>query len=226
MAYDPNELLYKSVFCTDNSESNGVATDHFSDECFVIADAGDSPSHAGAIARYTAETAVWGYKLIRQRNFYWSDKQLLLKRIFRSVNIALWQKRRDPEYKQIMVSLAVIILGKEKCWIGWIGTNNIVIVRNAAVFFRAITSSDDVIVHQRLGVRRFGVVPRTYRDEMINSDTIIAVNCGIWRHTTDAVMIRVAVEYQKERACEMLHDGMSRESETEEKAAIIIRRLG
>src|SRR3989304_8104996 len=63
---------------------------NFSDECFVVAD-GVSDIHGEAAAKLAADTAIWGYKHVRQRPFYWADKRRLLKRIFRSSNLTLWQ---------------------------------------------------------------------------------------------------------------------------------------
>src|SRR3990167_8511195 len=72
---------------------------NYNDECFVICDGVGGLPHGEVASKLACDTAVWAYKLVRQRRTYWKDRKLFLKRIFRTTNITLWQKQREEEFE-------------------------------------------------------------------------------------------------------------------------------
>ena len=103
----------------------GSGFTHFADECFIITDGVASLPHAKEAEELTAQTALWAYKVVRQRPFYWKEKLPFLKRIFRSTNLRLWQKRRDPGFDEGLASaLMVLIVIEDYFWLGSAGNCN------------------------------------------------------------------------------------------------------
>ena len=101
---------------------SGIGFTHFTDECFIITDGVRSLPHAKEAEALTAETALWAYRVVRQRPFYWKEKLPFLKRIFRSTNLRLWQKRRDPGFDAGLASaLMVLIVIQDYFWLGSAG---------------------------------------------------------------------------------------------------------
>jgi hypothetical protein len=95
----------------------------FASDFFVVARGNPLLPHAKKQADFAVETALWGYKQIRTRRFYWVDKKKLLVRILRSTNIALWQRKREPFFSGGMeVDIICIAVGQQRYWIG--GTGN------------------------------------------------------------------------------------------------------
>ncbi len=106
---------------------------NFNDECFVLADGVGSLPNADVASKFAAETAVWGYKLIRQHRYYWLDKKLFMKRIFRSTNMAVWQKRREVGFEEgLATKLMVCMVGPKTFWLGYTGDSGAWIIRDGA----------------------------------------------------------------------------------------------
>ena len=107
---------------------------HFNDECFIIADGYPGLPHAQEAEKLTAETALWAYNMVRQRPFYWGEKLKFLKRIFRSTNLTLWQKRRDPGFDAGLASaLMVLIVIEDYFWLGSAGNCNSFLFRDGLI---------------------------------------------------------------------------------------------
>lgn len=81
--------------------------------------------HPDVGPQFAADTAVWGYKQIRQRNYYWFDKKKLMERIIRSTNIALWQKQRDDACDGgVCVDGVCAIFGEKMAWVASFGQSS------------------------------------------------------------------------------------------------------
>jgi serine/threonine protein phosphatase PrpC len=134
--------------------------DHYKDECFAVAKGNQDLPNADLGSRLAAETALWGYRQIRLRPFYWQDKKLLLNRIFRSVNMTLWQKRRETGFtKGVESTLGVVIFGPHKVWLGAMGDCPIYIFRNGQIVDE-LSSKLNIHKFNCLGRDRYGIVPQ------------------------------------------------------------------
>ncbi len=166
---------------------------NFNDECFVVADGLGGMPHGEIAAKFAAETAVWGYKLIRQRRVYWLDKKLLLKRIFRSTNIALWQKQRETGFTKGMgTTLDVVLVGERNFWLGHVGDGSAWMLHERK--FAKLTT-DDADKEGRLtkviGAVRYGLTPQRRSGRFVPGDTILLATDGVTRYTSPARLFHI-----------------------------------
>jgi len=154
---------------------------NFNDECFVVTDGVGSLPHADVAAHLAAETAIWGYKHIRQRPFYWADKKLFLKRIFRSANIAVWQKQREvPFVDGLATTLATVIIGPTSLWAGSVGDTGILLYRESLIDVLTPYDLDEAgRLTNALGVRRFGLVPHVAVEKFLPGDVVLMATDGV-----------------------------------------------
>lgn len=134
---------------------------HFENECFVLAEGIAGTVHADAAAQFALDTAMWGYKLVRQRHSYWLNRDAFLKRIFRSTNISLWQKHREEGFEAgFFASLLVCMFRGNHYWVGSTGAMQSFLLRDGV--FTALTKEDvdsGGRVTKMVGKDRFGLVP-------------------------------------------------------------------
>jgi serine/threonine protein phosphatase PrpC len=151
------------------------------DEYFVVADGVGGMPHGDAAAILTGETAIWGYKQIRLRPFYWADKLLLLKRIFRTSNIAVWQKRRESGFEKGLAStLSAVIIGSQKIWVGSVGDTSILLYRDGLIDYLTpldIDSSGNLT--NVLGLHRYGLVPHVSVERYLSGDIVCIISDGV-----------------------------------------------
>src|SRR3990167_107090 len=132
---------------------------NFNDECFVVADGVGGIPHGEVASQLASETAIWAFKHIRQHPYYWEDKKLFMKRIFRSTNLAVWQKRREFGFEEgLATTLLVCIMGEMRYWIGSVGDTRAYIMET--YLMRELTT-DDLDAQGRLtkavGFQRLGL---------------------------------------------------------------------
>lgn len=154
---------------------------NFNDECFVVADGVGGLPHGDVAARLGAETAVWAYKHVRERPFYWADKKLFLKRIFRSSNIAVWQKRREYGFEAGLAStLAVAIVGTQNIWVGTVGDSGILLYRDGLIDVLTPADLDETgKLTNALGLKRFGLVPHIAVEKFLPRDILLIATDGV-----------------------------------------------
>ena len=198
----PDPLLLKSkiarssiIFASSQlTGKKNFQTDYFinfNDECFVVCD-GHEMVRGDAASTLAAETAIWGYKHVRHRPYYWSEKQLLVKRIFRSTNLAIWQKHREHGFEDgLVTTLSVAIIGTNKIWVGSVGDTSILLYRESLIDILTQTDAD------MLGLKRLGLLPHVKIDEFLGGDILLMA--------TDGVMKFVS-EDELRAACEMAGD--------------------
>ena len=160
---------------------------NFNDECFTIADGVGSMPHGEVASQLAAETAVWGYKHIRQRDFYWRDKKLLLKRIVRTTNMTIWQKQRETGFTDGMATtLLVLIVGDKNIWMGNVG--------DASAFFlhegkMSRLTKEDVDAQGNLtkvlGKQRLGIVPQVAIERFYPNDVVLLATDGVARYVSE-----------------------------------------
>lgn len=153
---------------------------HFNDECFVMADGAGFLPHGDVAAKFACETAIWAFKHIRQHRYYWMDKKLFMKRIFRSTNLAVWQKRREAEFADgLATSLMVLIVGAKQYWLGSAGDSSAWLLHRGVI--RKLTPDYGEFrdtAADLLGTKRLGLVPRFWTGEFAPGDTIILASAG------------------------------------------------
>ncbi len=154
---------------------------HLNDECFVVADGVAGIPHGDTAARIAAETALWGYKHIRLRPFYWADKRLLLKRIFRSSNLTVWQKRRESGFESgLSTTLAVAIIGAQKIWVGSVGDTSIFLYREGLIdVLTPLDIDKNGELTNFLGIRRLGIIPHITVEKFLPGDIVLVATDGV-----------------------------------------------
>lgn len=154
---------------------------NFNDECFVVADGVGGSSHGEEASRLAAETALWGYKHIRARRFYWVDKKKLLKRIFRTTNMAVWQKRRETGFAEgLATTLVVAIITPSQFFVGSVGDTTAILYRETLI--DTLTPEDrDATgrLTKAVGVQRLGLVPHIHVDKFLPGDMLLLATDGV-----------------------------------------------
>lgn len=151
-----NALTWSSAFSSGKGDEHPIVLSQYRDEFFALACGDRSHPHANTAATLSAETALWGYKQIRLRNFYWQDKKKFVSRIFRSTNITLWQKKRETSYQGgVPASLIICIVGPQYIWIGNIG-RTCAYVKNTTSLIQLTKQKKQTA---QLGVDRYGLIP-------------------------------------------------------------------
>lgn len=154
---------------------------HSSDECFIITDGYPGLPHAKVAEQLTRETALWAYNVVRQRPFYWREKLGLLKRIFRSTNLTLWQKRRDPGYEAGLASaLMVLIVINDYFWIGSAGNCNSFLFRDGLIDVLTRRDVDNEgMLTKAVGFARYQLIPAMHSEKLLENDMILLATDSI-----------------------------------------------
>lgn len=180
----PGEKIQEDFFINDN------------DECIALSDGVSVLPHGDVASRLACETAIWGYKQIRLLETYRNDRKELLKRIFRSTNIAVWQKHREAEYKDGMAAtLTVVMVGIHHVWIGALGDT-------AAYFWhegilQKITSDDcdtNGCLIKSIGRERYGVIPQVYTLDFSPDDMVLLATGGITHFVAEQEMADILLQ--------------------------------
>lgn len=207
---------------------------NFNDECFILADGVGGMKNGDIAAKIAAETAIWGYKLIRQRPFYWQDKKLLMKRIFRSTNIALWQKKRETGFEEgLATTLEVLVIGDRTFWLGHVGDSSAWFFSGESQTVKKLTK-DDSDEHGYLtkvvGTQRYGLTPQFATGKFLSGDTILLVSDGVTKvvfpQTLEAIVKESgdSTESLTETVLTLLKKAESQGS-TDNMTAILIKRI-
>ena len=167
---------------------------NFNDECFVLADGLGSMPNGEVASKFAAETALWAYKHIRQHRYYWQDKKLFMKRIFRSTNLAVWQKQREAGFEEgFATSLMVLIVGAKQYWLGCAGPSTAWLIRGSSMTkLTPEAGAFDATNKQVLGLRRLGLVPMYKTAPFSSSDVLILTSTGCGNYLTPRDLITAA----------------------------------
>ncbi len=166
----------------------------FHDELFVLSDGAIDREHGSVSAQIAADTAVWGYKHIRQRPYYWNIKHKLLDRIFHSVNLTLWQKHREQGFERgVSSELSVALIGSQSVWIGSMGTNPVYLYRDGLlddVTKRAgsIDTAKNGLHPNGLGVQRYGVHPAIVKERLLQGDILLLLSDAVAQSVSEDVI--------------------------------------
>ena len=159
---------------------------NFNDECFVVADGVGSLPNGEAAAKLACETAVWAYKHIRQHRYYWLDKKLFMKRIFRSTNLAVWQKHREEGFTEgLATTLLVLMVGPKHYWLGSAGDSSVWLAHNGEIKKLTRDKSEfQKIPSHALGIQRLGLVPEFVTGSFDPGDVLILATDGAGDYVT------------------------------------------
>lgn len=154
---------------------------NFNDECFVVCDGIGGLPHGEVASQLAGDTAVWAYRLVRQRHTYWKDRKLLLSRIFRTTNMTVWQKQREVGYVEGMgTTMLVCIIIDRHFYIGSVGDSSAYLVRDGVM---TKLTREDIDASGQLtkavGTTRYGLVPGIVTGDLISGDTIVLVTDGV-----------------------------------------------
>lgn len=160
---------------------SGVGFTHFGDECFIITDGVSSLPHAKEAQELTAETALWAYRVVRQRPFYWKEKLEFLKRIFRTSNLTLWQKRRDKGFEEGLAAvLSVLLVGPNYFWAGTAGNCNAFLYREGLIdVLTARDIDEDGMLTKAVGFGRKQLIPSMRSEQLLPGDMLVLATDGI-----------------------------------------------
>ncbi len=206
---------------------------NFNDECFVVTDGGAGLPHGDVAARLAGETALWGYKHIRQHKFYWLDKKLFMKRIFRSANLAVWQKRREQGFEEgLATTLLVAMVGPRSCWVGSAGDTQAFLWRDGAVQ-KLIREDLDHLgrLTKAVGFVHFGLIPQFVASNFGVGDALLLVTSGAGNYLLEqeiALILSGAgenTERMKEAVTELVAMAQVNGSE-KNMTACLIKRVG
>jgi len=205
---------------------------NFNDECFVLADGVGSLPHGDVAARLASETAIWGYKHIRQHRYYWLDKKLFMKRIFRTTNMTIWQKRREQGFEQgLATTLMVAIIGPKSFWLGHAGDSAAWHIRGSTI--KKLTREIDVFEktpHGILGIKRLGLVPNYASGEFRKGDVLVMASDGCGNYLTPqdilmSVLIAGSDTGSATNAVTALLDASETNGSVENMTAVMIKRV-
>jgi len=165
-----NVLLYAGQGCA-----------HFHDECFIIADGYPGLPHAAEAERLTRQTALWAYNTVRQRPFYWGEKLKFLKRMFRSTNLTLWQKRRDQGFDSGLASaLMVLIVINDYFWVGSAGNCNSFLYRDGLIDILTERDVDgEGMLTKAVGFSRKQLIPSMHSEKLLENDMILLLTDSV-----------------------------------------------
>lgn len=154
---------------------------NFNDECFVITDGVGYIPNGQTAAKLAAETAIWGYKHIRQTRFYRQDKKLFMKRIFRSTNLTVWQKRRENGFEEgLATTLLVLMVGAKNFWLSNAGDSSAWLYKNETI--TKLTREDiDPLgkLTKFLGMKRLGLIPSFTSGQFDVDDVLLLTSDGV-----------------------------------------------
>lgn len=153
----------------------------FSDECFAVADGVGGMPHGMVAASLAVETAVWAYKHIRQRRYYWEDKKLFMKRIFRTANMTVWQKHRESGFEEgLATTLLVAMIGTQSYWVGTAGDTAAFLLHDGVVSRLTQEDRDSFgSLTKALGIKRLGLIPVYATGKFLPDDILLLATDGV-----------------------------------------------
>lgn len=169
---------------------SSVMDDHiqiFDTQCIALADGTGMLPYGDVASAFACDTAIWCYKHVRLRPYYWEDKIKLLGRIFRTTNLSLWQKRKERMYADGLAStLCVALLGIRNIWIAGVGSSRSYLIREGVIVeLIPPENQQSRIVPMVLGCVRSGIVPRFVTEKIISGDVVLLCSDGVSDFVTE-----------------------------------------
>jgi protein phosphatase len=227
-----DRIVFSSL--QDSSPHHGQqdVIEYFGDECIALADGVGGMPHGDVAAKLAAETAVWGYRHIRQRPFYWEDKKRFMHRIFRTANIAVWQKHREHGFEEgLATTLLVAMFGPKACWVGTAGDTAAFLYHEGHIQRLTHENRDEFgALTRALGIERFGLVPEYAHVRFAPQDALICATDGVadWVRNEDLVTAVQAIGNTEEElrgGCQKLLDLARLEGSRDDQTVAIVKRV-
>lgn len=154
---------------------------NFNDECFVVCDGVGGLPHGEVASQLAGDTAVWAYRLVRQRHTYWKDRKLFLKRIFRTTSMSVWQKQREKGFEDGMATtMLVCIIIDKHFYIGNVGDSSAYLVRSGVMTTLTTQDTDSKgQLTKAVGMTRYGFAPSVVTGNFNTGDSLILVTDGV-----------------------------------------------
>lgn len=230
---EPKETILFAA--AQDAGNNRVQQDYFlnfNDECFVLADGLSTRKSSEAASKLACETAIWGYKHIRQHRFYFQDKKRFMKRIFRSTNLAVWQKQKEIGFEHgIATTLLVVMIGAKHYWVGHAGDTSAWYV-HAGIAKKLTTDHTDSkgVLQKAVGFKRLGLLPDFATGELPKGDMMLLMTDGLEKYLTsshiatviDTPIIDTADAHKRTTA---LIEAAKREGSTSNMTVVLIARV-
>lgn len=206
---------------------------NFNDECFVVCDGVGGLPHGEVASQLAGDTAVWAYKLVRQRHAYWKDRKLFLKRIFRTTNITLWQKQREENFMDGMATtMLVAIIIDHRYYIGNVGDSSAFLVHDGVMTKLTTADVDEAgRLTKCMGTTRYGLEPAVIVGDLLPGDYLLLVTDGVGREIdTDKCMTYFTQVEQEaiqlsDAAVAMLHSCQD-QGVTDNMTVCLVKRIG
>lgn len=206
---------------------------NFNDECFVVCDGVGGLPHGEVASQLAGDTAVWAYRLVRQRHTYWKDRKLFLKRIFRTTNITLWQKQREEGFEGGMATTMLVCIVIDRHWyIGSAGDSSAFLVREGHM---TKLTTEDIDASGRLtkavGMTRYGLSPSIATGDFLVGDCLLLATDGVVRGMDTAKCMTLLKQVEgmatqlSDVAVTMLHCAQEQGS-TDNLTVCLIKRTG
>lgn len=179
----PPSIIFAAAQLQGTRETQEDYFVNYNDECFVVCDGAGGLPHGEIASKLACDTAVWAYKLVRQRRTYWKDRKLFLKRIFRTTNITLWQKQREEGFDDGMATtMLVCIVLDRRFYIGSVGDSSAFLVRNGSMTkLTTDDSNDSGNLTKSVGMDRYGLAPSVVTGSFIAGDYLVFATDGVTR---------------------------------------------
>ncbi len=204
----------------------------FNDECFVLADGNSTLPNGETAAKLACDTAIWGYKHIRQHPYYWLDKKLFMKRIFRSTNLAVWQKQREEGFEGgLATTLLVLMVGAKNYWIGHVGNSSAWLYRQGSI--QKLTHDDTLpsgALSKSVGFARLGLIPQFASGSFEGDDILLLTTDGVGDFLTEKDMVTHLSpmgtdELDATNAAQALVAQAQKNGSKENMSAIVVKRI-
>jgi len=197
---DSKQVIFavKQDYSNKRKKSNSYET--FKDECIILSE-GISSFKPDTASCLTTETALWAYKHIRQRPHYWGNKLCFLKRIFRTTNMRIWQKQKEPGFEKGLVSsLLVMMIGNRNVWLGTMGDYVLYFLRGG--YMKTVVSKNTVSSYPKnaVGRNRLGLCPHFTSMNFLSGDTIVLVSGNVAEHIKKETIRKIVSSMQDSKA--------------------------
>jgi serine/threonine protein phosphatase PrpC len=156
---------------------------------------------------------------------------LFLKRIFRSTNLAVWQKRREKGFEHgLVTTLLVLMVGPKNFWIGHAGNTSAWLYHKGTI--TKLTNEDigaGGTVTKAVGIARLGLTPHITTGILEIGDTILLATAGVADVLTEKEM-RMYLDMAADNvddiqhACEGLVACAKKHTQRESLAVVMIKR--
>ena len=205
---------------------------YFRDECFALADGVGGMPHGDVAAELAVETALWGYQQIRLRPTYWLDKRNFMRRIFRTTNIRVWQKRKEAGFGEgLAATLVVLLVGSKNMWVGTVGDSSAYLYREGLIAELTREDSDESgFLTDAVGVRRFGIPPHVAGEPFLTGDIAVLMSDGVAQHVGEEELRTHLTESGVTKqslsdAVVRILNAARRNGSTDNMSAILVKRI-